>query len=61
MAGRAAGSKDLVEKAYERALNTIDTYKPEPLPENIQKQLKSIVAEAEAETAEIKAKEKRTR
>lgn len=54
----AAGSKDIVEKAYEKALDILENYKPTPLPENIQKQLKDILAEAEAETAEIKAKEK---
>ncbi len=55
---KAAGSKDIVEKAYEMAHDIIENYKPTPLPENIQKQLKDIIAEAEAETAEIKAKEK---
>ncbi len=54
----AAGSKDIVEKSYEKALEIIENFKPTPLPENIQKQLKDIVAEAEAETTEIKAKEK---
>ena len=54
----AAGSKDIVEKSYEKAREILENFKPEPLPENIQKQLVEIVKEAEAETAEIKAKEK---
>lgn len=58
---KAAGSKDLVEKAYDKAIGLIETYKPKPLSDDVQKQLKTIVAEAEAETAEIKAKAKRDR
>lgn len=58
---KAAGGKDLVEKAYEKAIGLLESYKPEPLPEDVQRQLKSILAEAEAETAEIKAREKRDR
>lgn len=55
---KAEGSKDIVQRSYEKAREVLETYKPTPLPENIQKQLKEIVKEAEAETAEIKAKEK---
>ncbi len=55
---KAAGGKDIVQTSYEKAREILETFKPEPLPENIQKQLKEIVKEAEAETAEIKAKEK---
>ncbi len=54
----ANGSKDIVEKAYEKAISILENHKPAPLPEHIQKQLKDIVAEAELETAEIKAKER---
>ncbi len=57
----AAGSTDALTRGYDKAIGIIETYKPEPLPEPIQKQLKSILAEAEEETAEIKAKEKRDR
>lgn len=57
-AWKANGSKDIVQKSYEQAREILETFKPEPLPENIQKQLSEIVKEAEAETAEIKAKEK---
>ena len=55
---KAGGSKDIVQKSYENAREILETFKPEPLPENIQKQLREIVKEAEAETEEIKAKEK---
>lgn len=55
----AAGGKDIVERSYEKAIDLLENHKnPSPLPENIQNQLKEIVKEAEAETAEIKAKEK---
>ncbi|KNZ68750.1 trimethylamine methyltransferase [Thermincola ferriacetica] len=55
----ADGGKDIVQKSYEKAIDILENFKnPSPLPENIQRQLKEIVKEAEAETAEIKAKEK---
>jgi trimethylamine--corrinoid protein Co-methyltransferase len=55
----AAGGKDIVERSYEKAIDLLENHKnPSPLPENIQKQLQEIVKEAEAETSEIKAKEK---
>jgi len=55
----ADGGKDIVEKSYEKAIDILENFKnPSPLPETIQRQLKEIVKEAEAETAEIKAKEK---
>lgn len=55
---KAKGSKDIVQTSYEKAREVLENFKPTPLPENIQRQLKDIVAEAEAETTEIKAKEK---
>ncbi len=58
----AAGGKDIVERSYEKAVDILENFQnPSPLPENIQLQLKEIVKEAEAETAEIKAKEKENR
>ena len=55
----ADGSKDIVERSYEKAHDILKNFKdPSPLPENIQRQLQEIVKEAEAETTEIKAKEK---
>lgn len=56
------GGKDIVERSYEKAVDILENFQnPAPLPENIQRQLKEIVKEAEAETTEIKAKEKETR
>ena len=55
----ADGGKDIVERSYEKAVDILENFKnPSPLPENIQRQLQDIVKEAEAETTEIKAKEK---
>jgi trimethylamine--corrinoid protein Co-methyltransferase len=55
----ADGGKDIVERSYEKAQDILENFKnPSPLPENIQQQLQEIVKEAEAETTEIKAKEK---
>ncbi|MBP2644133.1 MAG: trimethylamine methyltransferase [Firmicutes bacterium] len=55
----ADGGKDIVECSYEKAHDILENFKtPNPLPENIQRQLQEIVKEAEAETTEIKAKEK---
>jgi trimethylamine--corrinoid protein Co-methyltransferase len=53
-----AGSKDIVERSYEKSRQLLENFKSTPLPENIQKQLIEVVKEAEAETTEIKAKEK---
>lgn len=54
-----AGGKDIVDRSYAKAIDILENFEnPSPLPENIQSQLKEIVKEAEAETAEIKAKEK---
>ncbi len=53
------GGKDIVERSYEAAIDILENFKPEALPEHIQKGLKDILAEAEAETAEIKAREKK--
>lgn len=55
----AAGSKDIVETSYAKAHDILENFEnPSPLPESMQQQLAEIVKEAEAETAEIKAKEK---
>lgn len=56
-----AGGKDLTERAYEKALEILETFKPEPLPEDVQRELKRILAEAEEEMREIKEREKRER
>jgi trimethylamine--corrinoid protein Co-methyltransferase len=53
----AKGSKDIVEKSYEKAIDLLENYQPELLPEETRNELDRILEEAEAETAEIKAKE----
>jgi trimethylamine--corrinoid protein Co-methyltransferase len=53
----AAGSPDIVEVAYEKSLDIIENYKPEPRPENVQKELDRIYAEYEAAVEERKSKE----
>lgn len=58
----AAGSKDIVETSYAKSIDILENYENQnPLSEDIQRQLKEIVLEAEAETTEIKAKEKEAR
>jgi trimethylamine---corrinoid protein Co-methyltransferase len=55
----ADGAEDIVTRSYRKAQDILENFQnPSPLPENIQNQLKEIVKEAEAETTEIKAKEK---
>jgi trimethylamine--corrinoid protein Co-methyltransferase len=51
----AAGSPDIVEVAYEKSLDIIENYKPEPRPENVQKELDRIYAEYEAAVEERKS------
>ena len=53
----AIGSPDVVEVAYEKSLDILDKYKPEPRPEKVQKELDSIYAEYEAAVEERKSKE----
>jgi len=52
----AAGSPDIVEKAYEKSLEILKNHKTEPRSEDVQKQLDSIYAEFEAANEERKAK-----
>jgi len=54
----AAGSKDIAELAYEKSLDIIENYKPEPRPDKVQKELDGIYTEYEAAVAERKAKAK---
>jgi trimethylamine--corrinoid protein Co-methyltransferase len=53
----AAGSPDIVEVAYEKSLDILENYKPEPRPEKVQKELDRIYAEFEAAVEERKSKE----
>ena len=54
----AAGSLDIAELAYEKSLDVLENYKPEPRPDKVQKELDGIYAEYEAAVAERKAKAK---
>ena len=49
------GSKDIVEKAYEKAFHILKNHRPEPLTENVQALLNEIYKDAEAR-AEKQAK-----
>ena len=44
------GSKDIVEKSYEKAFDILKNHHPEPLPENVQTLLNEIYKEAETMT-----------
>jgi len=46
-----AGSKDLNQRAREETSRILKTHKPTPLPEEVQKELRDIVAAAEKEVA----------
>ena len=52
----AAGSKEIADLAYERSLEILDSYQPEPRSDQVQKELDSIYAEYEQAVAERKAK-----
>jgi len=45
----ADGSKDMHEKALEKARSILENYKPQPLPEDVRLQLRDIVINAEKE------------
>jgi trimethylamine---corrinoid protein Co-methyltransferase len=44
-----SGEKDMAERAHEEALQIIRNHKPEPLPEDVSKEIRSIIEEAEYE------------
>ena len=46
---KAAGGKDIYRKASEKARDILDNHKPEPLPDNVVAEIKSIIAETEIE------------
>ena len=46
---KASGSKDIYLRATEEARNILDNHQPEPLPEGISKEIRSIIMETEAE------------
>ena len=51
-----AGSPDIVELAYEKSMDILNSYKPKPRPEKVQKELDRIYAEFEEEVRERKTK-----
>ncbi len=52
----AAGSPDIVESAYEKSMHILNSYKPDPRPEAVRKELDRIYAEYEDIVKERKAK-----
>ena len=52
----AAGSPDIVELAYEKSIDIINNYKPEPCSEEVQRELDRIYAEFETAVSERKAR-----
>jgi trimethylamine--corrinoid protein Co-methyltransferase len=52
----AAGSPDIVELAYEKSIDIINNYKPEPCSEEVQRELDRIYAGFEAAVSERKAR-----
>lgn len=50
-----AGGKDMPAVANEQVLEILENYKAKPLPEDVQKKIRSIVEEAEEEARELSA------
>jgi len=44
-----AGSTDIYQRALEKAKHILETHKPEPLPDSVLAEIKSIIEEAEEE------------
>ena len=44
-----AGKPEIYEKATQKARQILETHTPDPLPDDVQKQIQSIAAESEAE------------
>lgn len=49
------GGTSIVERAYEKAQDILENYKVDPLPQEMQSELKSILADADAEAEELQA------
>jgi trimethylamine--corrinoid protein Co-methyltransferase len=45
----AAGATSIYERSWEKAMDILENYQPEPLPDDVQKSLRSIVEETESE------------
>ena len=52
-----AGESQKAQKAYEKALEILETYKPEPRPDEVQRELNRIYSEFEQRVKERKTKE----
>ena len=50
------GGTDMVERAYGKAQDILENHKVDPLPEAMQRELKSILNDADAEAEELQAK-----
>ena len=48
-----AGAKDMAQVAREKAIDILENYKAEPLPDDVAKKIRSIVEEGEEEAAEL--------
>ena len=46
---KASGSRDIYQRATEQARNILDHHKPEPLPDDVASQMRSIIADTEEE------------
>ncbi len=58
-AWNAAGGKDIVERSYEVAIDMLENAKvKDPLPDNIKKGLRDIVADSETSYAEMRKAKK---
>ena len=51
----AAGGKSIYERSWEKAMDILKNYQPEPLPDDVQKSLREIVEETESEFGVKKA------
>jgi trimethylamine--corrinoid protein Co-methyltransferase len=47
----ARGSSDMYQRAVEKARGLLETHQPEPLPDDVLKQVRSIVDKADRERA----------
>ena len=46
---KAAGSKDIYQRATQEARSILENHKPEPLPESVANRIKSIISDTEEE------------
>jgi trimethylamine--corrinoid protein Co-methyltransferase len=46
---KASGSRDIYQRATEQARDILDTHQPEPLPDGVASQIRSIISDTEEE------------